>query len=223
MVTFLERSSWLPCLMALTRASSRARRMPKMSFSVASWARSRRSISSCTRRASAGSLGITTSTVEAAPGSRGGVMTVVGTKGTGWGLLSGRGPSLAPADWPGRTSAGPGRASPSEWINRRRGQPRRVRSQGWEGIETPPMPDRNRLPRIPTPLPSLAGTDVRGPGPGGNPRRAGRLQFRARSERLERRLLFLLDVEELVQARDLEDLVNLRVDVAQDQPAADRL
>src|SRR5689334_11657160 len=42
-------------------------------------------------------------------------------------------------------------------------------------------------------------------------------------ERLQGGLLFLLDVEELVQFRDLEDLVDLRVDVAQDQPAAGRL
>src|SRR5262249_9780917 len=34
---------------------------------------------------------------------------------------------------------------------------------------------------------------------------------------------FLLNVEELVEPRDFEDLVDLRVDVAQDQPAAHRL
>src|SRR5262249_57860366 len=45
----------------------------------------------------------------------------------------------------------------------------------------------------------------------------------AASERLQRRLLFLLDVEQLVQLRDLEDLVDLRVNVAQDQPAAHRV
>ena len=43
------------------------------------------------------------------------------------------------------------------------------------------------------------------------------------SERLQGGLLFLLNVEELVELGDLEDLVDLRVDVAQDQPAAGRL
>src|ERR1051325_10815691 len=37
---------------------------------------------------------------------------------------------------------------------------------------------------------------------------------------LQSRLLVLLDVEQLVELGDLEDLVNLRVDAAQDQPAA---
>src|SRR5262249_20749964 len=44
-----------------------------------------------------------------------------------------------------------------------------------------------------------------------------------RLERLQGRLLVLLDVEELVQLGDLEDLVDLGIDVGQDQPAAGRL
>src|SRR5262249_6735448 len=43
---------------------------------------------------------------------------------------------------------------------------------------------------------------------------------RAGSERLQRRLLVLLDAEKLVQASDLEHLVNLRADVAKNQFAA---
>ena len=42
-----------------------------------------------------------------------------------------------------------------------------------------------------------------------------------RSERLQGRLLFLVDAEKLVQLGDLEYLVNLRVNVAQDQLTAD--
>jgi hypothetical protein len=38
-------------------------------------------------------------------------------------------------------------------------------------------------------------------------------------KRLESRLLFFLDVEKLVQLRDLKHLVNLRIDVAQNQLA----
>src|SRR5438128_11676019 len=48
--------------MALTRASSRASLILKISFSLKRVACSWRSISSCTRRASAGSLGISTAT-----------------------------------------------------------------------------------------------------------------------------------------------------------------
>ena len=40
-LTFLVRSIWLPCLMALTMASSTARRMPKISCSLYRWALSR--------------------------------------------------------------------------------------------------------------------------------------------------------------------------------------
>src|SRR5436305_11987005 len=39
-------------------------------------------------------------------------------------------------------------------------------------------------------------------------------------KRLQRRLFFGLDVEELVELRNLEDFVDRRVDVAEDQPAA---
>src|SRR5205807_7642763 len=39
-------------------------------------------------------------------------------------------------------------------------------------------------------------------------------------ERLQGSLLFLLDVEKLIQLGDLEDLVDLRVDVAKDQAPA---
>jgi hypothetical protein len=46
---------------------------------------------------------------------------------------------------------------------------------------------------------------------------------RKRSEGLQSCLLFLLDVKELVQFGDLEYLVNLGVNVAEDQPAADTL
>lgn len=41
-----------------------------------------------------------------------------------------------------------------------------------------------------------------------------------RSKRLEGGLLFLLNVEKLIQLGDLEHLVNLGVDVAEDQPSA---
>ena len=61
MWTFLSRSIWLPCLMALTRASSRASLMLKMSRSLNSQSFSCRSISSWIRRASAESLGMATS------------------------------------------------------------------------------------------------------------------------------------------------------------------
>src|SRR5207302_161538 len=43
------------------------------------------------------------------------------------------------------------------------------------------------------------------------------------SERLQGGLFFLDDLEELVQLGDLEDFVDLRGDVAQDQPPAGRL
>src|SRR5687767_2109518 len=49
----------------------------------------------------------------------------------------------------------------------------------------------------------------------------GRGPFRLKH--LQAFLLILLDDQELVQLRNLEDLVNLRVDVAQDQLAADAL
>ncbi len=42
---------------------------------------------------------------------------------------------------------------------------------------------------------------------------------RRASERLQRRLLFFDDLEELVQLGDLKDFVDLRIDVAQDEPA----
>jgi hypothetical protein len=43
------------------------------------------------------------------------------------------------------------------------------------------------------------------------------------SKGLQGRLLFLFDLEELVEFGDLENFVNLRVDITQDQPSADRL
>src|SRR5262249_52982905 len=55
------------------------------------------------------------------------------------------------------------------------------------------------------------------PGQGGTSRNRDRLK------RLQGRLFFLLNVEQLVQLGNFKDLVDLRIDIAQDQPAADRV
>src|SRR5579885_2017254 len=217
MRTFLERSIWLPCLMALTRASSRASLMLKMSWSPKWQARRWRSMSSWTRRPSAGSLGMVSSIDTA---SRLGVIVAEVAGGTGMGLLTvGRvnaagtaartKPRAARAEF---HASGAGRRPDAQPCSRSASLRRRtsLSSTGWHGCQGAASVRRRpgfAHPEQPLLRPARGGLP-RGPGPG----RRGPDP----SERLQGGLLLLLDVEELVQFRDLEDLVDLGVDVAQD-------